>query len=92
MSTAPIPVATARTSKPRLRRALRVRCGVCDGLRSVGARQARRTEPATCVECNKGCVIRREDFYDFWLGRFSLDEIRLMGQAIWGRPPDSGVT
>ena len=28
-------------------------------------------------------VVRREEFYSFWLERFSQDEIQAMARAIW---------
>ena len=38
----------------------------------------------TCIDCRKGRVVHREDFYDFWTERFTLEEIRDLGRAIWG--------
>ena len=59
-----------------------VRCPSCGGLRGVSARHASRIG-GNCSECRKGRVVRREDFYVFWLERFSPDEIREMARAIW---------
>lgn len=40
------------------------------------------TRAKSCVDCRKGQVIRREDFYDFWLEQFTPSEIKEMGDAI----------
>jgi hypothetical protein len=34
------------------------------------------------MDCKRGRVIRREDFYDFWLEQFTPDEIKEMADAI----------
>jgi hypothetical protein len=36
------------------------------------------------VDCRKGHVIYREEFYDFWLLKFSMEEITEMANALWG--------
>jgi hypothetical protein len=66
-----------------------VRCPSCGGLRGVSARHAARNG-GNCWDCKKGRVVRREDFYAFWLERFSPDEIREMAQAIWGGVATTG--
>ena len=58
-----------------------VRCRSCNGLRSA-ARQ--RDTGALCPECRKGNVVMKTQFHNFWLERFSWDEIRDLGRAIWG--------
>ena len=58
-----------------------VRCPSCDGLRAVHRRHATRTG-TLCGDCRRGEVIRREDFYDFWLEQFTPDDIKDMGAAI----------
>jgi hypothetical protein len=49
--------------------------------------QRRATEGRKCPDCKRGRVIRREDFYDFWLERFTVEEICEMNEAlkgVWG--------
>ena len=58
-----------------------MRCPVCDGLRGVQGRHVTRVG-AVCPDCRRGKVIRREDFYDFWLDQFTPDEIKEMATAI----------
>ena len=60
-----------------------VRCPCCRGLRSVSARHATRNGDI-CLDCKHGRFMRREAFYAFWTEKFSPDEIREMGAAIWG--------
>lgn len=60
-----------------------VRCPSCNGLRPVSKRIVLRVK-RTCIDCRKGQVVYREDFYEFWTQRYSLDEIKEMGRAIWG--------
>jgi len=61
-----------------------LRCPSCDGLRSVSARTARRREGTVCAQCAKGRVVTRADLFDYWLQRFSLEEIRELAFGIWG--------
>ena len=60
-----------------------LRCPSCGGLRAVSKRISLRCK-RTCLDCRKGKVIRREDFYSFWTERYTMDEIMEMGRAIWG--------
>ena len=60
-----------------------LRCPSCGGLRAVSKRISLRCK-RTCLDCRKGNVVYREDFYEFWTQTFSMDEIREMGRAIWG--------
>ena len=59
-----------------------VRCPCCKGLRSISHRN--RNSPALCPECRKGNVVPRTRYHNYWLERFSLDEIRELGRQIWG--------
>ena len=59
-----------------------VRCPSCNGLRPVSKRAIRAKR--VCIDCRKGRVVYREDFYDFWTERFTLEEIKDLGRAIWG--------
>ena len=59
-----------------------VRCPLCKGLRSLAFRN--RNTQAVCPECRKGNVVKRSQYHNYWLQRFSLQEIREMGRAIWG--------
>jgi phage FluMu protein Com len=58
-----------------------IRCPCCNGLRT--AARDRRTK-SMCPECRKGNIVPRTQFHNYWLTRFSLDEIIEMGRAIWG--------
>ena len=58
-----------------------VRCPVCDGLREISARRARLARP--CRECRSGNIVRRQDFYFFWMRVFTPEEIEEIGRAIW---------
>ena len=60
-----------------------VRCGSCGGLRGVSLRHPSRNGDV-CLDCNHGRVVRREEFYSVWLGRFSGEECAAMARAIWG--------
>jgi hypothetical protein len=60
-----------------------VRCPSCNGLRPVSQRIVLRVR-RTCLDCRKGNVVYREDFYDFWTQNFSMQEIEEMAKAIWG--------
>lgn len=59
-----------------------VRCPSCNGLRTITYRN--RQTGALCPECRKGRVVSRTQFHNYWLARFSMDEINDMGRAIWG--------
>lgn len=61
-----------------------VRCPSCGGLRGIHLRNTRRHYSGKCFDCKRGRVIRREEFYDFWMQRFTAQEIQIMGKAIWG--------
>ena len=67
--------------KRKLERVYVIRCPSCDGLRGVQERHVTRSEKM-CQDCRRGKVIRREDFYGFWLEQFSDDEIKEMADAI----------
>ena len=60
-----------------------VRCPSCKGLRSVAARHVTRNGKI-CRDCTRGHVIPRTQFHNYWTARFSMEEIRDMGRAIWG--------
>lgn len=61
-----------------------VRCARCQGLHTVSARHARRK--TMCRACSHGRTPTHiQEYYDFWLERFSMDEIVVMAVAIWGR-------
>ena len=58
-----------------------VRCPSCHGLRSISVRN--RDSGALCRDCRRGEVVTPEEFFEFWLERFSLAQIRRMGKEIW---------
>jgi hypothetical protein len=60
-----------------------VRCPSCDGLRALSTRIAIRAK-RTCIDCRNGNVVYRADFYEFWTQKYTMEEIREMGRAIWG--------
>lgn len=60
-----------------------VRCPSCDGLRALSTRISIRAK-RTCIDCRKGNVVYRADFYEFWTKSYTMEEIREMGRAIWG--------
>lgn len=60
-----------------------IRCPSCDGLRPLSKRANLRVK-RTCLDCRKGNVVYREDFYAFWTETYTMEEIREMGRAIWG--------
>lgn len=62
---------------------LTVRCERCGGLRGVTRRHFYRS-PAMCAECVKGNVVERTHYHNYWLKRFSREEIEQMARAIWG--------
>ena len=59
-----------------------VRCPSCLGLRTVSYRN--RDTPALCLDCRRGEVVPRENYYAWWLERFSAEECAAMARAIWG--------
>ena len=58
-----------------------IRCPSCKGLRSIAYRN--RETSALCPECRRGDVVVRTQFHNYWLERFTLQEIREMARAIW---------
>lgn len=60
-----------------------MRCPSCAGLRSMSLRHASRA-PTLCGECRSGNPVPRSRYHNYWLERFSLDEIRDLAKAIWG--------
>ena len=60
-----------------------VRCPICKGLRGIQKRHLNRSGKI-CPDCKKGHVVPMTQFYNYWLERYSMDEIREMGRAIWG--------
>ena len=59
-----------------------VRCPSCGGLRSIAYRN--RDTPAFCPSCRKGKVVRMSQYHNYWLKRFTREEIEAMAKAIWG--------
>jgi hypothetical protein len=59
-----------------------VRCPSCGGLRGVTTRNA--DSVGRCRECRKGRVVPVSAIHEFWTERFTMEEIRAMGKAIWG--------
>jgi hypothetical protein len=60
-----------------------IRCPSCGGLRGIHLRHSR-SFSGKCYDCRRGRVIRREEFYDFWIKRFTPQEIQDMARAMWG--------
>lgn len=60
-----------------------IRCPECGGLRGCLKGHERR-QPGRCKECRSGRVVKRADFWAFWLASFTEDEIDEMARAIWG--------
>jgi hypothetical protein len=58
-----------------------VRCPSCNGLRGVSHIK---NSGRLCKDCRKGHIVPRTQFHNYWLTRFSIDEITEMGRAIWG--------
>jgi hypothetical protein len=57
-------------------------CPSCEGY--AASPHGTRTETATCAKtanADGSCV--REEFYSFWLERFTAEELREMGRAVW---------
>jgi hypothetical protein len=61
-----------------------IRCPVCKGLRGVQQRHAERSANVACQDCRRGNVVLRSRFHNYWLQRFTRDEIHEMAGAIWG--------
>ena len=59
-----------------------VRCSSCLELRTVSYRN--RDTAALCSDCRRGEVVPRENYYEWWLQRFSAEECAAMARAIWG--------
>jgi phage FluMu protein Com len=59
-----------------------LRCLQCNGLWTVA--RERSNKRTLCPECRRGNVIPKTQFHNYWLTRFTLDEITEMGRAIWG--------
>ena len=59
-----------------------VRCPSCGGLRSIAYRN--RDTLAECQSCRKGNIVRLSQYHNYWLKRFSKEEIEQMAKAIWG--------
>lgn len=60
-----------------------IRCPMCGGLRGCLKGHERR-QPGKCIECRAGRVVKREEFWSFWLEQFTGEEILEMKEAIWG--------
>ena len=60
-----------------------VRCPSCKGLRAVATRHVTRGRKI-CEDCMKGNVVNRTQFHNYWLSRYTMDEIHEMARAIWG--------
>ena len=58
-----------------------VRCPTCKGLRAVAARHVTRSK--MCQDCRSGRVVFRTQFHNYWLERYTMDEINEMARAIW---------
>jgi hypothetical protein len=59
-----------------------VRCPTCKGLRSVAKRHVTRNGKV-CLDCRNGKVIPKSQFHNYWLARFSMEEIEEMARQIW---------
>lgn len=60
-----------------------VRCPSCGGLRGISARHIERYN-RVCPDCRRGEVVTRTRYHNFWLKRFTREEIDEMARAIWG--------
>src|SRR4029079_7564622 len=69
--------------------AVRVRCGECGGAFELSARNARvhrkRGSAPKCSRCRYGAKPPKvtQAMRDYWLERFTLDEIRELAAAMW---------
>lgn len=59
-----------------------VRCPSCEGLRAIYVKR-HRSFSGKCYDCRRGKVVRREEFYAFWIERFTPQEISDMARAMW---------
>ena len=66
-----------------------VRCHSCLGLRSLSHRN--RDSAALCGSCRRGEAVPRENYYAWWLERFSAEECAAMACAIWGTDATGGA-
>lgn len=76
-------------SRPRASRVVTVRCDLCGGPQEITDRQYRRRQqegrPYHCSLCRRTTVHPPNQTHkNFWLNRFSQDEINEMARAIWG--------
>jgi hypothetical protein len=69
--------------KQQVAEVIMVRCPSCKGLRGVMSRHVTRNSQV-CGDCRKGHVVERTQFHNYWLERFTREEIAEMGRAIWG--------
>ncbi len=53
------------------------RCPCCKGLRAVAARHVTRSK--MCADCRRGNVVYRTQFHNYWLERYTMDEILIHG-------------
>ena len=60
-----------------------IRCPSCGGLRSADTEYLVRFKRRLCRECSWGKVIPLTRFHNYWLERFTMDEIREMAKWIW---------
>lgn len=60
-----------------------IRCPRCKGLRSVSQRHFVRSS-GLCKDCRAGEIIHISQFHNYWLKRFTIEEIDEMAGAIWG--------
>lgn len=65
-----------------------VRCPACNSLHVVSARHARRS-PGRCRNCKQTRAESKDQYTSFWLQRFSDEDICLMAEAVFERPPGS---
>lgn len=60
-----------------------VRCPECLGLRSVAKRHFLRSS-GLCKDCRAGNIYYRTNYHNYWLERYTVEEIDEMAKAIWG--------
>lgn len=76
-------------AKPRASTLVNIRCEECGDIDRITDRQYRRKlyegRPHVCRICRVTTVRKPTTAdYDYWLDRYSLDEIKDIAQAIWG--------
>lgn len=76
-------------SRPRLAATVKVRCATCGDIDTVTDRQYRRKQQQGRVHICRLCRLTpvkppNQSHYNYWLQRFTMEEIREMGRAIWG--------